>query len=512
MPYAGRYDHLDDKALVARFHQADLAEQKTLFAAVCQRHLRTVTGFCAGQLNERDSSSDAAHDAFLAGFESLRRGTVPDALLPWLIGIARYRCLEYLRGPSPDGRRRGSLDELSRDGKVDPENGKAAEEVENLSRRRRAEVDRLLDTVARTLTAKQQELFALSIREGLAGEALGRRIGKTSAQASREAYQLGALLDEGFGALVLAREGRPYCAELAAILDSAAAKDGAVFTAALRTRIVHHFGTCRTCDDCATCAEQRRRLVAPLAPVLIPILVLAPTRDRIEQSVERVARSTPLPPAPPGPRPRRSPALLILPLLVVIAIVAGVFAATRDSDAAVLPVSLAGTWQLEPFNVPGGTPSQRNPQWSFTGACESADDCAFSWLPLISTTTFESMFTPDFRQSAKQQVPAGLPQNIAADLLVRPVPPGNFYAGKATAQYGIFDEQNQSFATGQETVILTIQVLDSTTEGGRQVATRLAVSVDFAAHDFDPCSEQLCGRQSFEDRRASVTSTATRTG
>jgi len=53
--------------------------------------------------------------------------------------------------------------------------------------------------------------------------------------------------------------------------------------------------------DRATFAKQRRHLAAPLTPVLIPILVLALTRDRIEQSVKRVSRSAPLPPAPPGP-------------------------------------------------------------------------------------------------------------------------------------------------------------------------------------------------------------------
>jgi hypothetical protein len=84
-------------------------------------------------------------------------------------------------------------------------------------------------------------------------------------------------------------------------------------------------------------------------------------------------------------------------------------------------------------------------------------------------------------------------------------------AARATAQYAIFDEQNQAFFSGQETVILTLTVLDTTTGAdGAPRATRLSVSVTYAAHDFQPCAEP-CRPQSFDDLKKTVTATATRT-
>jgi len=530
MPYDGRYNHLDDTALVAWFHQANLADQKALFAAVCQRHLQTVIDFCARQLNERDSSSDAAHDAFLAAFESLRRGTVPDALLPWLIGIARYRCLEYLRGPSPDGRRRGSLDELSRDGRVHPQNANAVAEVENLSRRRRAEVDRLLDTVARTLTVKQQELFALSIREGLVGEALGRWIGKESAQASREAYELSALLEEGFGALVLAREGRPYCAELAVILDSAAAKDGVVFTAALRTRIVHHFGTCRTCDDCRTCAEQRRRLVAPLAPVLIPVLVLARTRDRIEQSVERVGRSTPLPPAPPGPRsrrhrPARAAPLLVGPggrssgrarrwavpaaIVVVVLVILGVsflprLVTTTPAVDSAGPVTAGtidrsgslGDWQISRWESVAGcaSPSRGPSVWAFDGPCTEAEPCT---LNVVSSEQGpDTLYTKELADAVLFD---GQPSRV---LRFTPAADGFRATGTFTVSCDVFVD----LAPQEVTDTVTLRVTDTTTVAGTPTATRLDITWTTAIVPGPIAIERGCVPATY-----TYTATATRT-
>jgi len=176
----------------------------------------------------------------------------------------------------------------------------------------------------------------------------------------------------------------------------------------------------------------------------------------------------------------------------------------------VLPASLAGTWTLTPFNEPGSTGPARTPSWSFTGSCDSTASCQFTWVPLASTTTFESEFISDFRNTAGQQSAPGGPQNKPADLILHPTDDGATYTGQATAQYVIVDVQSGQLFTAQETVNLTVRVTETGTDPtGHPIATQLDVSVDYAAHDFDPCSA-LCGHQSFNDLHKVVTSTATR--
>jgi len=489
-----KYRRIDDAEIVARFRHADPAEQQLLFAAVYDRHLFVVLSYCASQLNERDSSSDAAHDAFVAAFESLRDGAHPDRLLPWLIGIARYRCLEYRRGAEPGVRRRGSLDPLTLDGRIDAQDARAADEIENLSRRRRAQVDRLLDTVASTLTAKQQELFALSIRQGLTGERLGQRIGKTAAQASRDAYDLVVRLEEGFGALVLAREGRPYCAELASILDTAATRGGSVFTAALRERIVRHFGTCRICDACGTCIEQRRRLAAPLVPVLIPILVLSQTRERIKETIERVAFARRLPPPPPPPvwpsrsplsEPRRRRRLALGSVLAVLLVILGavliprLFVApgagigpTAAAPATAIPAELAGSfgnWQIPQWTLTAGegSPSRGASEWALTGTCSAPDTCAYALTVVRSDQGPDMFFTDDLADMSPFE---GQPRRA---LKFAPVQDGTL---RAAATYP-FDCGNDIDAQRIDyTDTVTLQVTRTTTVNDRQVATAMTIT------------------------------------
>lgn len=488
-----KYRHTDDAEIVARFRHANPAEQQLLFAAVYDRHLFVVLSYCASQLNERDSSSDAAHDAFAAAFESLRNGAHPDRLLPWLIGIARYRCLEYRRGTDPGVRRRGSLDPLSLDGQVDAQDARSADEIENLSRRRRAQVDRLLDTVASTLTAKQQELFALSIRQGLAGERLGQRIGKTAAQASRDAYDLAVRLEEGFGALVLSREGRPYCANLASILDMAATRGGSEFTAALRERIVRHFGTCKICDACGTCIEQRRRLVAPLVPVLIPILVLSQTRERIKETIERVSFTKRLPPPPPPPgwqseaprsEPRRRRLALgsVLAVLLVIlgaVLIPRLFVASGTSigpaaagPATSIPAELAGSfgnWQIPQWTLAAGdgSPSRGASEWALTGPCSTPDTCAYNLTVIRSDQGPDLFFTDDLAETSPFE---GQPRRV---LQFAPVQDGTL---RAAATYP-FDCGNDIDAQRVDyTDTVTLDITGTTTVNDQQVATAMTIT------------------------------------
>lgn len=162
----------------------------------------------------------------------------------------------------------------------------------------------------------------MRFEQRLAGKQIAERLGLSPKAGSNETTKVQRLMVEGFGALILAREGRPYCPDLARILDEAAF-NGENYTAALRSRIVRHFDTCTTCDNCATCARKRNELVGPYVPGLIPILLGADFHERIAEVISRAAR-----PGVPRRRSRRGPRRLGRPALagaaaVTVLIVAG---------------------------------------------------------------------------------------------------------------------------------------------------------------------------------------------
>jgi RNA polymerase sigma factor (sigma-70 family) len=285
----GGWGELPDGQLVARaVGSPAAADRARAFTAIYNRHGQAVLRFCSGWLGDPLLVSDVVQETFTAAFVELRRGRPPAdtrKLRPWLVGIARHRCLQAVQ------RRR----ETPHDGIVEP----APDDVEG-SNRRLAEVERLLLVVADTFTDKQRKVFDLAVRQGLRGRRLAEVLGVKPEQASRLTNEVIRLAHEGFGALVLARDGRPYCAQLAQILDEAGG-NGALLSPVLRQRILRHISDCRTCDDCSTCREQQRRLVAPYAPVVIPALVSTTVEDRVERAAQDVAhrRTPPALPKPP---------------------------------------------------------------------------------------------------------------------------------------------------------------------------------------------------------------------
>jgi RNA polymerase sigma factor (sigma-70 family) len=271
-------------------------ELSSVFAAIYDRHAVAVLRVCGGMLTEPADAENAAHSTFEQAFMWLAAGRTlehPEHLRAWLYGIARNQC-----------RRRWA----QRDRETPLLRIEVSDEQieEAASRRRLAQADRMLDTVAATFTSTQQELFRLVIREGLHGAPLADRLGISPAMASRRVYNIIQDANAGFGALVLALDGRQHCPGLARILDDAG-WHGTEFTAILRQRIIRHLDKCKICDHCRTCNENHARLVAPYAPVTIPILVAAALRERVMNTIRTVADSRPFQDQPPRDHPPASP-------------------------------------------------------------------------------------------------------------------------------------------------------------------------------------------------------------
>jgi RNA polymerase sigma factor (sigma-70 family) len=280
------WDQLTDAELVERALGPDSPqEREQALKAIYDRHAQDVLGLCGYWLQDPDAAMDAAQSTFEALLEDLPDLRDPDKLGAWLAGIAKNQCRRVWR-------------DRGRDGEFPEQDLEDAEHEVKVSRRRKAEVDRMLDVVAGSLTARQAQIYQLVLRQDIRGQALASRLGIGEKEANDATYENQTLLADGFGAYVLARDGRRYCVNLGRILDQSS-WDGATFTRALRLRILRHLDDCpKLCDNCSTCNPQKRKLIAAYTPVTIPILIGAELRDRIYQLIHRIC--TQPGPADPG--------------------------------------------------------------------------------------------------------------------------------------------------------------------------------------------------------------------
>jgi hypothetical protein len=63
----------------------------------------------------------------------------------------------------------------------------------------------------------------------------------------------------------------------------------ASFGCVLRLRVLGHLDNCKTRDDCTTCNAQKKKLIRPYVPVLIPFLIGAALRDRIYEFIRSIS-------------------------------------------------------------------------------------------------------------------------------------------------------------------------------------------------------------------------------
>jgi RNA polymerase sigma-70 factor, ECF subfamily len=67
------------------------------YSMLVRRHGAIVLAVCIGMLSDRSEAEDAAQDAFLRGFEKLSTLKAGKRFRPWVVQIARHRCLDLLR-------------------------------------------------------------------------------------------------------------------------------------------------------------------------------------------------------------------------------------------------------------------------------------------------------------------------------------------------------------------------------------------------------------------------------
>jgi RNA polymerase sigma factor (sigma-70 family) len=419
-------------------------EREQALRAIYARHSADVLGVCGWWLGDPDAAMDAAQSTFevaiedLAGVGPAGAPTLrdPDKLGAWLRGIAKNQC-------------RAAWRRRDREGEFPEEDLEDAEHEVRASRRRQAQVDRMLDSVAASFTQRQQAIFRLVLRQGIRGQALAAELGVSEKDANDATYENQALVLDGFGAYVLARDGRAYCGGLARILDQAA-WNGETFTRVLRLRILRHLDDCKICDNCRTCNVQKRRLIKPYTPVIIPILIAAELRHRIYNFIRRIC-TPPVTTAPGGkdadgqrptsavkgaavdamfeavismppkpaerdrhthrPRRRRSPrtlgkraallaaaaAVIIAGIVIVPRMLAGPRTPGSSSVSQSPPLQLTSTstqvWHLTPWSRPGLPPAGSS-QWRFLGNCALASACTYTLQVVKYTIGPDGWYAP----------------------------------------------------------------------------------------------------------------------
>jgi RNA polymerase sigma factor (sigma-70 family) len=216
-------------------------------AAAYDQYGDRLYGYCWSLLKDRESAADALHDTFLVASQRIDQLRDAERFRAWLYAIARNECMRQLRLR----RRSVALEEASEvsDESVDLDAGP-----------RELEMRALVRDAAAGLSPKDREVLELAIRHDLDPGELAATLQVSQSHARALLSRVREQLERALGAVLVARDRRNDCPELAAIL---AGWEGQM-TVLLRKRANRHMETC------SICSESRRRLVS--APSLLSML------------------------------------------------------------------------------------------------------------------------------------------------------------------------------------------------------------------------------------------------
>ncbi len=254
-----------DRDIVAAIVAGDLAG----LAAAYDRYAAALHAYCRSLLAEPADAADAVQDTFLIAAAKLDGLRDPDRLRPWLYAVARNECFRRLRARA----RMADLDEAGEmtDSSADVVTGAERGELQDLVRAALA-----------GLNPGEREVIELSLRHELEGADLADALQIPLNQAHALASRARGQLERSLGALLVARTGRDYCQELAAML---AGWNGRL-TVLLRKRVSRHI------EHCEVCGERKRRELSPAMLLsAMPVVLLPPGLRR--QVLGLVADFTP---------------------------------------------------------------------------------------------------------------------------------------------------------------------------------------------------------------------------
>lgn len=243
---AASHDTRTDADLVGAYLTGDSAALGALY----DRFAPGLYDTARAMLSDRDEAADVVQDVFCVAAAKLGQLRERDRVKPWLYSIARHEVFRRTR------RRRQVV--LGRDESWDGSSGDGAEwaaapdPLAEGAAVESAELAAVVREAARGLEPSDQLLLELSIRQGLAGDALAAAMGVTLAQSHSMLYRMRDRVERAVGAYVVARGGRQDCPDLAVVLSG---WDG-TFNVLWRKRIGRHI------DNCDACTVRRKAAVS----------------------------------------------------------------------------------------------------------------------------------------------------------------------------------------------------------------------------------------------------------
>src|ERR1700735_523674 len=239
-----------DREIVAAIVAGDPAG----LAAAYDSYAAALHAYCRSLLAEPADAADAVQDTFVIAAAKLGGLRDRDRLRPWLYAVARNECHRRLRA-------RSSMASLDEAGEMTDTSAEVTAGAQ------RGELQDLVRAAIAGLNPGDREVIELHLRHDLDGADLAAALGVPLNQAHALASRARGQLERSIGALLVARTGREYCPELAAML---AGWDGQL-TVLLRKRISRHI------EHCEVCGERKRRELSPAALLsVLPLVALPP--------------------------------------------------------------------------------------------------------------------------------------------------------------------------------------------------------------------------------------------
>jgi len=227
-------------------------------AEAYDRYAAPLYTYCRSLLREPADAADAVQDTFVIAASKLAGLRDQNRLRPWLYAVARNECHRRLRETA--GAATSALDQV-------PEMSDESADVTGGAER--AELRTLLRSAVRGLSASEQDLIELQLRQELDVAEIAAVLGVSRNHAHALLSRARSQLEVSLGALLVARSGRADCAALAALLED---WDGEL-NVLMRKRINRHI------ERCPACTERKRRELAPallLGAAAVPAVAMPP--------------------------------------------------------------------------------------------------------------------------------------------------------------------------------------------------------------------------------------------
>jgi RNA polymerase sigma factor (sigma-70 family) len=251
---------MHDREIVA----AIVAGKPAGLAAAYDKYAQGLYGYCRSMLTEPADAGDAVQDTFIVAASKLSGLREAGRLQAWLFAVARNECHRRLRARALSA----SLDE-------------AAEHTDDTeviaTGAQQAELRALVHAALSGLNPGEREIIELGLRRELAGDDLADVLGVSRNQAHALASRARSQFETSLGVLLVARSGREYCPDLAAILEG---WDGEL-TVLIRKRVNRHI------ERCEVCGERKRRELNPT--MLLGLLPMAVASASLREQVLHLA-------------------------------------------------------------------------------------------------------------------------------------------------------------------------------------------------------------------------------